>query len=892
MNAIYLTSKGKEILTTSSLNGGPTYWVGYFGLAYVPNPSDFDADSTTLIKQAETSGENDESDSSEGELGDYIYNIWQGDLINEGHSIATGNFSKLTLYDRNLTSNFKYVYDKENDCNRLVTWTTDENAMGSSSSEMPSYARTGYRVYNGITLGDSNDSNDPVNDKFLPCPAPLFYAGSEASYDSTSLNTFIDNIGHDWPMCGEYPFVTPDMRFYTGTVSAPTGTGWTDSPSSATKFDTIPAEYTRTPCASADETAETLDQYAKYVSVSVFNKEHGHVSSEGYGVGIQESCHNMSTVTKLFPIARYEIESTGDPSTTDPNYSERGSVKSIKYNIRLNLREAYAGVQNYLSMLTYDEEGIFDGKVPNSFKFNRIGIYAIPVTIRHFYKEGDAANRSDCRATHYQVEISPDAKPELFAVMYVDEVCMSEDGSFGLNDYNTTFILNLENASDTNSSLCLNPEVYYNMVENEAITWYQNQLLATAGLSEAVTNLGVNMAHMMANMNRGQGTSCTCGASVTNVHNTYVTEKSGGDTPPQPVVSSGGIIIIQDDGVIFPKAGTDGTTGYRNVKYLSGRPESVDVPAENRQTRFSMLKDGKFTKYDNAFVMPMFEGVGYEQGRYLRPGTSSRIVWNTWYALIGYGKYVEDYPSRDDDLPTGIYFDSYSDDPDMYVYSITDSTLAGYSSIGGKINLSSGSSMPYNAVFDIIRIDGSTVYGHCDNSDFIPGTYHYSSAAIGQQSVSNVDLVVTENNEHVCTFYNPEKNLYISSDDLVDGLVYEIRINIRSIAASGIGDKGILPPEDTYGGMIAPAVNERPYAIYFYDSQNNTSQTYMWGSEGKPLDDQRTVNWIYPSFNRVPSEESQVAFAPGPTSGVTAPVLASAVVYFIKIDGKIYVMGY
>jgi hypothetical protein len=105
------------------------------------------------------------------------------------------------------------------------------------------------------------------------------------------------------------------------------------------------------------------------------------------------------------------------------------------------------------------------------------------------------------------MEISPDAKPELFAVMQVDEVCMSEDGSFGLGDYNTTFVLNLENTPE-NTDLCTNPEVYYNLVENEAITWYQNQLIATAGLSEAVTNLGVNVAFLMNNLGKGGYGNC------------------------------------------------------------------------------------------------------------------------------------------------------------------------------------------------------------------------------------------------------------------------------------------------------------------------------------------------------------------------------------------------
>lgn len=529
MNSIQLTKRGKEILSTNTLNGGQKYWVGYFGLAYVPEQDYKIDEDTTLVGKDET--------------GDYIYNIWQGDLVNEGHAIAADNFSRLTLYDRNLTSNFRYVYDKEKCRNQLVTWTTDNNELGDVNSETQSYSRTGYTVYTGITLGDSHAADDVQEGEFtgLPCPAPLFYAGScKYAPPAATPEDMMTTIGKDWPVSDGYPFVTPDMRFYSGTIGE-TGTTWEWAPD-ATQYDTLPAEYTREDIGSPDVQAMTLDQYAKYVSVSNFNKEHGHVSAEGYGIGIQESCHNMCTVTKLFPIGSYEIKETEEPATVDPNYSERGSAKSIKYNLRLNLRGAYQSVQKYLDTIEYygpaadssSEQGtastdeLFTEKKPNSFKFNRIGIYAIPVAIRHFYKEGDAANRSDCRATHYQIEVSPDAIPELFAVISLDEQCMSEDGSFGLSDFNMNFVLNLEGAPDS-GDLCTNPEVYYNLVENEAITWYQNQLLATAGLSEAVTNLGVNVAHVMNTLDRYSGSRCAVsGSGVTNIINNYGTGGGSG----------------------------------------------------------------------------------------------------------------------------------------------------------------------------------------------------------------------------------------------------------------------------------------------------------------------------------------------------------------------------
>lgn len=538
MNKITLTERGKAILTQNSLQGGEVYWVGYFGLAYVPDQKNFSPASTRLI------GDN--------ESGDYIYNLWQGDLVNEGHSIQgdlVGNgysgvaktLSKLTLYDRNITSNFRYMYDEENDRNRLVTWVSEQDESSiTASSETSSYVRDGYRVYNGVTMGDSHNTDDLMSESKLPCPAPLFYAGGTASYSRPTANPadFMHSvISNDWPMLettsGKCPFVTPDMRFYGGSwKGGSTGSRWDWIPDSAGKYDTLPAEYTRKTAVGGDASdgAEGLDQYAKFISVSNFNKDHGHVSSEGYGVGYQESCHNMSMVTRLFPIANYELTATSDPATTDKNITERGSAKSIKYVIGLNLKAAYQGVKTYLDTLNYqksvtagvpaDELALYTSTKPNSFKFNRIGIYAVRTTIRHFYKETDAANHTDCRATHYQMEISPDAKPELFAVMQVDEVCMSEDGSFGLGNYNTTFVLNLENTPET-TGICTNPEVYYNLAENEAITWYQNQLIATAGLSEAVTNLGVNVAYLMNNMGKSDAVACYGGNSETVLSESY-----------------------------------------------------------------------------------------------------------------------------------------------------------------------------------------------------------------------------------------------------------------------------------------------------------------------------------------------------------------------------------
>lgn len=485
MNKITLTEYGRQLLISANADAGSEInWIGYFGLAYVPDQSKFDSGASTLIGPEEN--------------GDYIYNIWQGDMLGDGATIAAGN--GLTLYDRNISSNFKYIYNERTGCNRLVTWTCDGNVDGSDGGEIPTYIRTGFKVYEGVRLGDGNNIGETTASK-IPCPAPLVYLGKNRTY--TSPNREWDDlgavIGGDWPLDSDgHPMVTPDMRFYDGNVQldndsefdAPTASGVPVDP-----YGVIASPYTRN--------GETLDQFGEFVSVSNFNKGHGHVSSEGYGMNTQDSCHNMSQITRLFPIGKYEIEKT-QPSTSNDNVKVEEAT-TIKYHIELNLANAYAQSQLYESTLQYrapqvidtvseeeqEDTDIFVGQHANSFKFNRIGIYAAKATLRHFIREGD----SGCTDSLYQVEVSPDTPPVLFAVINIDEQCMSDNNTFGMNNFYFDFTLRL--AEGEGESICKNPEVYYNLAENEAITWYQNQLLATAGISEALVGLGVNVAHLM-----------------------------------------------------------------------------------------------------------------------------------------------------------------------------------------------------------------------------------------------------------------------------------------------------------------------------------------------------------------------------------------------------------
>lgn len=490
MNRIVLTNKGQEIITRANVDGNPQYWVGYFGLAYVPEQSQTPlAERTTLVE--------------EGENGDYIYNIWQGDLTGTGNASAKADsgFTGLTAYDSNLSANFRYVYDQENLCNRLVAWETEGEAAEGVKAD--SFRRKGYAVYEGCKATESTGSDtDTVHfsTSSIPVPAPLLYLGSSLDY-SGDMTALAGSLGIDWPMMTvsgtDIPMVTPDMRCYGGKVNPA-------SPGTASIDQLVDSETARD-----DQYVQDgcMASYANMVSASVYNKGHCQVSSEGYETDYQESCHNMSRVTKLFPISQYEVADV-DPETKS---GRKGDASTIKYHLSLDFKGLNA---TYNDVLNFHGEGseLYDGSYRNSFKFNRIGIYAVPVSVRRFRKEGG------CDLC--QVEVEPEKNPVLVAIITVDEVLLSEDGSIGFTSWSQDFILNMNTVQADSGSLVRDVEVYYNLAENEAITWYQNQLLATAGLSEAVTSLGIDVAYLK-NMSPSASATCCQGAPAVSGDSAY-----------------------------------------------------------------------------------------------------------------------------------------------------------------------------------------------------------------------------------------------------------------------------------------------------------------------------------------------------------------------------------
>ena len=178
-----ITNRGLELLGKSPLTGAnQTYWLGYFGFAYVPDeikeqyPEEVpSAASTTLT-----------------EHGDVIYNIWQGSMTPNGYKtdIGTSNAAELMTqcqYTNNIMSNFRYSLDKGRNTLSLYK----RNADGTVTQWGETFQGAGV------------DANDVAQDSALPIPAALYYSANSA---------------------GDGHVVTGDPRTY-----AANGTLWGDS---------------------------------------------------------------------------------------------------------------------------------------------------------------------------------------------------------------------------------------------------------------------------------------------------------------------------------------------------------------------------------------------------------------------------------------------------------------------------------------------------------------------------------------------------------------------------------------------------------------------------------------------------------------------------------------
>lgn len=479
MRKFKLTQAGINLLGTSHCDGETRYWIGYYGLAYVP-----DRDLDPISESAQT-----------GKLtktGDYIYNIWQGDMVNgyaqeNPEDTAAASLFGLTLYDKSIRTNYRYVYDHVNGRNRMVAW----KSLADAGTGENTLERKGYAVYNGATENEESE---------LPLPAPLYYRG-EPSDDSihavvSSASSVADDVAR----------VSADTRFYVGTPGgvASNKYGW-DSSSKTTEAGNIYVD---------DE--EILE------SISNFNKFHGTVSSEGYGVSSVSSCHNMSKATRLFPINYYSVVNDNGAKVAETKYADNSPArKSLATAIKFSIDLSPVTADNGYTTLNYEPSDLSDDQDTdtavyetkyNSFKFNRIGIYAVPMTVHRYSTDTSAEG---CDIQKVQFEISGDEDPVLFAVADINDTIISDNPSSdegGIAKFSLEFILNLGNG-DEETQIEQRTAVYYNLYENDAITWYKNQLLASASLSEAVTDLSLEVNALKQQAGNLGGSEC-CSSGI------------------------------------------------------------------------------------------------------------------------------------------------------------------------------------------------------------------------------------------------------------------------------------------------------------------------------------------------------------------------------------------
>lgn len=520
-----ITNNGLNLMNQTSASGSTQFWIGYFGLAYVPDEKrDYEDDSETmdLISPDMT---------TLTVSGDVIYNVFQGAMTPVGLDTDVGETAAYKLfnecmYSGSVTSHYRYVLD-ENGNNRLVVF-ADSSAY-SSNDENPA-GLVEYDSYSGATENAASE---------LPVPAPLYYMGEPSDYQNPP-NSPDDKISSDTRVYSsnatdaELPDITSDSWDNNDKYS------WASS---------LGNTYAET--LSNKDSYHVLTKYWQYQSVSNFNRFHGAANVSGYAVGYEPACRNISKATKLFPISHYDVISTKDDVT----------VANVKYTIEVDLASVFSKVsaqstQYYDSTLA--KTSADDYRM--GFKFNRIGIYAVPVSLHAF--NTDTAGNESCENHSIQMQISGNSEPVLFAAMDLPSpVVLTEDG---IHKYTFSFQVNLENSS----SIIKDSSVYYNLYESDAITWYKNQLIANASTAEAVTTLGVQLNYMRHQLNNMSSGSAVCG--ISDDGDMYGYGNSGLKNIVDASYSSTGAvrgIYTYPEGVSIPALGAEGEAPYKSGKY-------------------------------------------------------------------------------------------------------------------------------------------------------------------------------------------------------------------------------------------------------------------------------------------------------------------------------------
>ena len=544
MQRVTITNRGLSLLASSSEATGQYYWLGYYALAYVPSiwkneevefPSNGQECLNVNGEQNIESTDTDQISPAMTRLtkyGDMIYNIWQGSSA----KTATANPEEPTSFYTDIKRFYRYVLD-ENGNNTLVAWTDvgdrDENGN-------PIYI--GKHVYRGT---------DGYTKSTMYIPAPLYYLGDTYGKLATSnyfkeLPSFEETSGTTGNGSDIYPYmevtlddgsttltvpeVTTDYRAYrdiAGTESSydtynvpsqyfnskgilPEVTGSLDSTS------WVAAKWTLTPDFNPNGDFSTVcSEFWKLWSISNYNRYNAPAGSIGTAMSSEFNTRNFSKLTKFFPIESYNVVSSQRGISASGGNVEVATALKLGISINLSSRmENDARQYDRTGMAVQHPTVLVDGtETPNdesgknifdsthvSFKFNRIGIYAVPV-MKAPVVNGKGAGEIAGKNVTLQYQIDPDGEPVLFAVIDWDNTITLSDAGDGIHEFEAEFNVNLEAPDGSvDSSIVRDTSIFYNIYQTPELKWYQNQLIATASTANAITEMGLELAAMRTRM--------------------------------------------------------------------------------------------------------------------------------------------------------------------------------------------------------------------------------------------------------------------------------------------------------------------------------------------------------------------------------------------------------
>lgn len=670
---VKITNQGLSLLASSSQATGQYYWLGYYALAYVPNlwktesvvlpPVDTcnNVNGTPTIESTDT----DNISSTMTRLtkyGDVIYNIWQGDLSGTGYAggasdgSAGGDLFGLTMYNKNIKKHYRYVLDS-NGNNTLVGWVTDASKTDGSM--------LGKHVYKGT---------DAFTYSEMPIPAPLYYLGDTS--DRSTVDKYFDEYPSfedvEYNGSGIYPYITVTLTTNTSDLDVPKVStdfrGYTDSlgnpavlPYAApgAYFDTteIPsgasASYdvlgwyagnTTFGVGASDDDYYYCREFWKLHTISNYNRFHAPVDSIGHVLQSDLSNRNMAKVTKFFPISNYKVINTETKFTSNSESVEVATAIKLGIDIDLSpstlskTSDDLNGSSNSEFFNAYENAGSSDVSdqynqsiylsTHTSFKFNRIGIYAVPMrTAAYVSDEGFGFDTKDKKL---QFQINPDQEPVLFAVIDWDNTIVMSDTGDGIHQFSAEVDVNLESPDNADTTaLIRDASIFYNLYQDDAQTWYQNQLITSASTSNAITELGLELAHIK---NIGSAQSCCptpdlskLYASINHTHqflrnikdsnNRYLGGLKGIDTAQEGTILDSDAYELGDDSVVF------GLNTYVNAKYsMIGNGENNYI---NKESNHSFIGAGK----DNRITLQSIEsliGAGH-----------NNLIESSSYSMIG-----------------------------------------------------------------------------------------------------------------------------------------------------------------------------------------------------------------------------------------------------------------